>query len=47
MFLQLTFLESDRATEGQSNRAEERTVDARPLFSAQGSFPQSLSEGTN
>ena len=25
----------------------ERTVDARPLFSAQGSFPQSLFEGTN
>ena len=25
----------------------ERTVDARPLFSAQGSFPQSLFVGTN
>ena len=39
--------ESDRATEQKSDRILERTVTRNLLFSAQGSFPQSLSEGTN
>ena len=42
-----TFMTMGRLLRAKLGVVSMRTVDAKPLFSAQGSFPQSLFVGTN